>query len=311
MPDLPLTTTMGALPINYSWTPQELADAIAARLRISTGQAYSLFTYGAVLPTSDTGPHFLTTQSTWYYFDYDTGEYQPQKLNSLSLRYIISASAPSNNDYDIWYRIAEDGTPLDVRKWQAGQWVAFTVDYANVTNKPNIAPVGQVMIWPTNTAPQDFLICNGQAVLRGQYAALFGVLGTTYGAGDGSTTFNLPDLRGRVPVGAGTGDATDATAWSLASKRGAETHVLTAAQGPEHQHLMFADQTRNGTSVPAPSTTSSVARRLESSALDEYAMKAATDGTEATLGLTAKSGTGAAHNNIQPSLTLNYIIRYQ
>jgi microcystin-dependent protein len=309
MPDLPITFTVGALPLDQSYTPQGFADAIAQRLSASTGQSYSLFTSGAVLPSSDTGPHFLTTESTWYYFDYNTGNYQPQKLAQKSLRYIVTDVTPSSSDYDIWYRIAADGTPLDVRKWQASQWVAFPTDYANISNKPNLAPVGVMHDWPTNTAPQDFLICNGAAVLRGQYAALFAVIGTTYGVGDGSTTFNLPDFRGRVAVGSGTGDASDATAWSLGAKRGTEGVSLTATQNAEHQHLMLFGETR-GAGAPQPSTTSSVASGYFVSGEDRsYTLREGTG--DADIGLTGESGTGAAHANIQPSLTVNKIIRYQ
>jgi microcystin-dependent protein len=306
MPDLPITFTVGALPLDQSYTPQGIADAIAQRLSASTSQSYSLFTSGAVLPSSDTGPHFLTTESTWYYFDYDTGNYQPQKLAQKSLRYIVTDVTPSSADYDIWFRIAADGTPLDVRKWQASQWVAFPTDYANITNKPNLAPVGVMHDWPTNTAPQDFLICNGAAVLRGQYAALFAVIGTTYGVGDGSTTFNLPDFRGRVAVGSGTGDATDATAWSLGSKRGTEGVSLTATQNGPHGHLLAKQEV----SAAGPLLLSTEYLATGRDVGDRsYALAKATGEPDA--GTTATSGTGAAHANLQPSLTVNKIIRYQ
>jgi len=308
MPDLPLQVTVGALPLNQSYTPNEFAQSIAARLRISTGQAYSLFTSGAVLPASDTGPHFLTTESTWYYFDYSTGSYQPISLNSKSIRYIISATAPSNIDYDIWYRIAEDGTPLDIRKWQGDQWVAFPVDYANISNKPNLAPVGVVHQWPTNTAPQDFLICNGAAVLRGQYSALFSILGTQFGAGDGSTTFNLPDLRGRTAVGVGTGDATDATAWALGAKRGTEGNTISVAQLPVHSHFVANTASVDGSTADL-SATNTLARINESSVDNAYRLKGTS--AAATVGKTSDSGSGTVVANIQPSLALNYIIRYQ
>jgi microcystin-dependent protein len=311
MATLPLQITAGALPLNISYTPQQFAEALAERLQISTEQAFALFTYGAVLPPYDTGPHFLTTESTWYYFDTSTGSYQPIRLNSKSLRYIISNTEPDSDDYDIWYRVAADGTPLDIRKYQAGQWVAFPVDYDNITNKPNLAPVGEMILWPTNVPPQDFLVCNGQAVLRGQYAELFNVIGVTFGSGDGSTTFNLPDLRGRTAVGVGTSPDTDAnpTAWTLAQKRGEETHELTATENAEHQHLLFADVVR-GAGAPIVNTTNGAARAAVGDGNNDYSMKRSED-TDATLGLSGTSGTGAGHNNIQPSLALNYIIRYQ
>jgi hypothetical protein len=71
----------------------------------------------------------------------------------------------------------------------------------NTFDTRNIVPSGVIMAWPTNTAPTDWLLCDGSAVSRTTYADLFAVISTTYGSGDGSTTFNLPNLKGRVPVG--------------------------------------------------------------------------------------------------------------
>lgn len=63
---------------------------------------------------------------------------------------------------------------------------------------------GEIKMWPTVSAPTGYLLCNGAAVSRTTYASLFNIIGTTYGAGDNSTTFNLPDFRDRMPIGAGT-----------------------------------------------------------------------------------------------------------
>jgi microcystin-dependent protein len=313
MPDLPLTVTAGALPVNLSYTPQEFADALVARMKISTSQAYSLFTSGAVLPTSDTGPHFLTTESTWYYFDYQTGNYQPIKLQPKSLRYIISPNAPSSQDYDVWYRVAADGTPLDIRKFQNGQWTPYPIDYANVSNRPNIAPIGEIIMWPTASAPLDFLVCNGQTVLRGQYSDLFNVIGTTYGAGDGSTTFNLPDLRGRAPVGIGSGDATDATAWSIAQKRGAEGVTLTPSNIPDLKAQTKLYSTGYGfedAQAPDPSdpdgyfTLDNTQRRTNTT----------NDGLGVNIlntNIVTNPNEATAVSLIQPSLGINFIIRYK
>lgn len=310
MPDLPLTVTVGALLQNQSYTPQEFADAIAARLRISTAQAYSLFTSGAVLPASDTGPHFLTTESTWYYFDYNVGSYQPIRLNSKSLRYIISNTEPNPDDYDIWYRVAADGTPLDIRKYQGGQWTAFPTDYDNITNKPNLAPIGEIIMFGSSTPPQDFLACNGQAVLRGQYAELFAVIGTSWGSGDGVTTFNVPDLRGRTPVGIGTSPDTDAnpTAWSVAQKKGAETVELTEAEIPEHEHLIANSSVVDGSAADV-SSSNHLAYINESGVDNAYRLKGT--GSTPTRGKTSTYGSGDAHNNLQPSIGMPFMIRYQ
>lgn len=83
-------------------------------------------------------------------------------------------------------------------------------------------PIGTVIDFAGTTVPSDYLECDGSAVSRTDYADLFAVLGTTWGAGDGSTTFNLPDLRGRVSIGAGTGTAGGATAHAFASTGGDE-----------------------------------------------------------------------------------------
>lgn len=88
------------------------------------------------------------------------------------------------------------------------------------------------------TLDTGFLACDGSAVSRSTYAALFAAIGTAYGAGNGSTTFNLPDYRGRGPVGPGTGDASGATAHARGDKVGKQTHLLSAAESgvPAHGH---------------------------------------------------------------------------
>lgn len=68
-----------------------------------------------------------------------------------------------------------------------------------------IVPTGGMLPYGGSAAPSGYLLCDGSAVSRSTYSALFTVLGTAYGAGDGSTTFNVPDMRGRSPLGSGTG----------------------------------------------------------------------------------------------------------
>ena len=88
-------------------------------------------------------------------------------------------------------------------------------------------PVGIILEYPTTDStklPNGYMFCDGSAVSRTTYSELFGLIGTSFGAGDGSTTFNLPDLRGRAPIGAGTGKTidgtTDLTTRTLGSKVG-------------------------------------------------------------------------------------------
>lgn len=78
-------------------------------------------------------------------------------------------------------------------------------------NLRNRSPVGSMEMYAGSTAPTDWLICDGSAVSRETFSSLFAVIGTTYGAGDGTSTFNLPDMRDRVPVGAGASYALNAS----------------------------------------------------------------------------------------------------
>jgi microcystin-dependent protein len=98
-----------------------------------------------------------------------------------------------------------------------------------------LSPPGSITLFAWSSAPSGWLLCQGQAVSRTTYAALFAVIGTTYGAGNGSTTFTVPNLKGRVPVGLDSGDASFN---ALGETGGAKTHTLTSAQSgvPAHGH---------------------------------------------------------------------------
>lgn len=97
---------------------------------------------------------------------------------------------------------------------------------------------GTLFVFGGTTAPRGFLLADGSAVSRATYFALFAVIGTTWGAGDGSTTFNLPDMRGRVPIGAGAGPGL--TARAIGAVGGEEAHVLSTAEAGPHAHTIPA-----------------------------------------------------------------------
>lgn len=144
-----------------------------------------------------------------------------------------------------------------------------------------IPPIGTIMPYAGGTAPTNrWLICNGQAVSRTTYAKLYSVIGTKYGIGNGSTTFNLPNLAGRVPIGVSSSHA-------LGTTGGAETHTLTINEMPSHNH--------SATGWLSESGGNTFARR-------------ATSSSSGTL-YTNNTGGGQAHNNMQPYITLNYLIR--
>lgn len=118
------------------------------------------------------------------------------------------------------------------------------------------APTGSVIDFAGTSAPAGWLLSFGQAVSRTTYAALFAVVGTTYGIGDGSTTFNLPDLRGRVVAGKDDMGGSSANRITvpfngdtLGASGGAETHILTAADTPTHTHTQQGSFVSGGESA--------------------------------------------------------------
>lgn len=154
------------------------------------------------------------------------------------------------------------------------------------------APVGTVMPTALSNAPVGWLLCYGQAISRTAYATLFNAIGTTYGAGDGSTTFNLPDVRGRVIAGkdnmGGTaaGRLTLAVAGStLGASGGAQTHTLSAGEMPSHSHGL--NMTLGGASGGEVNIVNG--------------------GGSSTN--TGGAGSGAAHNNVQPTIIFNCMIK--
>lgn len=162
-------------------------------------------------------------------------------------------------------------------------------------------PVGAVQSFAGSSAPTGWLLCAGQTVNRTTYAALFAVIGTTYGAGDGSTTFALPDLRGRVAAGkddmggtaanrltnSGTGNP-GINGSVLGATGGTDRHTLTEAQMPAHTHAV---NNAASTTIGGVYTTASLN---------------AANGAQP---VTVSTGGSAAHPNAQPTIVLNYIIK--
>ena len=118
--------------------------------------------------------------------------------------------------------------------------------------QPSVIPVGVIEMFAGSTAPNGWLVCDGRTVSRKTYSDLFKVIGTTYGAGNSNDTFTLPDMRGRCPIGVGTGTYATATARTLASTTGAETATLSEANLASHTHTttvgtQSANHTHSGT----------------------------------------------------------------
>lgn len=188
-------------------------------------------------------------------------------------------------------------------------------------SQQRLVPAGTVLPFAGPVAPAGFLLCHGQAVSRADYAALFAAIGTTHGAGNGSTTFNVPDLRGRVPAGkddmggAAAGRLTAAGSGvagaTLGAAGGAETHTLTAAQMPAHAHAISDPGHRHGADGIALFATisSGDAAWVTINGGSTYQLYYRGQSSLAATGITVQSaGSGSAHNNAQPTITLNYVI---
>ncbi|WP_342077205.1 tail fiber protein [Yoonia sp. SS1-5] len=162
--------------------------------------------------------------------------------------------------------------------------------------------VGQITMFGGNFAPRGWAFCDGQLLAIAENEALFAILGTTYG-GDGRKTFALPDLRGRAPVHAGHGAGL--TPRKIGQKFGEEGVALTSAQLPEHSHEMFVSE-----AAPDPSGDTG-----DAFGRANIYVNAADPATAPSVALNSKTigqtGGSAPHDNVQPSLCINYIIALQ
>ncbi|MBD2201753.1 tail fiber protein [Calothrix sp. FACHB-1219] len=195
-------------------------------------------------------------------------------------------------------------------------------------------PLGTILPYAASGAPDtNWLIANGQAVSRTSYAALFTLIGTTYGTGDGSTTFNLPNLSYRVPMGTGNSGT---TTYTLGMQGGAEKHTLTTNEMPSHVHT--GSTTSNGdhghtvidpghthqinpaattddTQGPGNFLVNNTDRGYNNTIRQDAILPSNTgiaiglNGTHTHFLDVASTGGNQSHNNMQPFLVINFIIK--
>jgi microcystin-dependent protein len=188
---------------------------------------------------------------------------------------------------------------------ETGQIVPLQISTDLLLNNNATTPIGSIILYGGSSAPSGWLICNGSAISRTTYADLYNIIGTTYGTGDTTTTFNIPDIRTRVPVGLNSSGTFNA----LNNKGGTETEALTVGQIPSHTHYTFSNDARTvGATVGSViDFVSSPVRSLQvGSTSGNYIMTST--GNAPTVGLTSSVGSGTAHTNLQPYIVVNYII---
>ncbi|MEQ8450895.1 MAG: tail fiber protein [Alphaproteobacteria bacterium] len=178
-----------------------------------------------------------------------------------------------------------------------------------------LLPAGIINDYAGASAPAGWLFCYGQAVSRSTYSALFAAIGTTYGAGDGSTTFNLPDYRGRVGAGkddmGGTsaGRLSSIGATALGATGGSQAHALVVGEMPAHNHDGSTGSAGSHSHTVSDSTTADGTGFDFGSGYIQPAVATRVTSTAPDHAHTIPSqGGGAAHNNVQPTFIANKII---
>jgi microcystin-dependent protein len=191
------------------------------------------------------------------------------------------------------------------------QWKVFSLQETNLfiyqfNQKQFIsmdAYIGMIAMFGFNFAPRGWMLCNGQSIAIASNTALFSLLGTTYG-GNGQTTFNLPNLQSRVPIGMGTGPGL--SSYQIGQTGGTENVTLLSTQMPQHSHVMTASGDGPTQATAAGASLASEVRGGVNPMPTVYASGATNPvsmGSATTL-----AGGNQPHNNMQPYLAINYSI---
>lgn len=185
--------------------------------------------------------------------------------------------------------------------------VASTTNYGHVKygtasgtacqgNDQRLTQIGTVQAWAGTTAPTGYLLCQGQAVSRTTYSDLYNIISTKYGSGDGSTTFNLPDLRCNIPVGYKSGDGNFGTVGKTGGDKTQNLYAMIGNPNGQTNQLGFE------VSATVP-TGHAFTRRFENLTVNG-------DVSAASNSTIVYGANGESATTIQPYVTMNYIIKY-
>lgn len=214
---------------------------------------------------------------------YSTINDATNQINPINNPFTLDSSGRASIVYRGASKFILEGSDIDPDTGHGT--VIWTADNIGLDVASTI-PSGTVQDFAGSETPSGWLLCDGSAVSRVVYAALFTAIGTIWGVGDGSTTFNLPNLARRARVGSG-GAGTGTLGASVGSTGGEETHTLTTPEIPAHTHSYTVV---SGTNAGASGVS--------------FAAYVST-----ITGTTGSTGGGGAHNNIQPSAVMQAIIK--
>lgn len=237
---------------------------------------------------------------------------------------------------DVEYPVATDG---DIISWDEtlSKWISYTVPSGTIVTPvgidadgklvksgspgpapaPDTVPLGGILIWPSATSdiPLSYRECNGQTLSRSVYSNLFDIIGTRYGSGDGSTSFNLPNMQTRTVAGLSSSGTIDTQFQDVGQTGGSKTVSLTGAQNGPHSH--------SGNTSGAGGHTHRLSRDIAMTYGGNQRLQINGGGQAFTFGgnpiaavgnhahsfTTNSSGSGSPHNNLQPYITMPYIMR--
>lgn len=227
--------------------------------------------------------HLSSAVAQGDYFDVGFGEVAPEICDKLTV-YITDG----NNE--IYEAIVLDALAEDPNDRITNFFLVYTESGITGTI------TGEMRMYAGSSAPSGWLLCDGSEISRSTYSTLFAAISTTFGAGNGTTTFNIPDMRAKVPMGVNNGGLPNGangsfTTRNLAATPGSETHTLVTAELASHDHSITVNP-----SITTPTTSTVAEGRNDGSNVN-------------TATPILNTGSDTPHANVQPSLVVNFIIK--